>query len=70
MGKAKAKHFKSKVESKHLHCGDISNEIEVRLGIYDPKTGGFLKSRNTSFPVEFDETKKDLLIITINKGGL
>ena len=58
---------KNSKEEKYLNHGDICNEIETRLGLYDPKTGNDLMSRNTTFKVEFDETEKNYLRILIRK---
>ena len=50
-----------------LNHGDICNEIETRLGLYDHVTGNDLKSRNTHFRVQFDETDMRYLKVTIEK---
>ena len=58
---------KKSKEEMYLNHGDISNEIETRLGLYDPNTGNDMKSRNTTFWVQFDETEKGYLKVTIEK---
>jgi hypothetical protein len=50
-----------------LNHGDICNEIETRLGLYNAETGEELMSDNTTFKVEFDETEKGKLKVTIKK---
>jgi hypothetical protein len=50
-----------------LNHGDISNEVECRLGLYDPKTGNELLSRNSTFRVVFDESEKGYLKVIIKK---
>ena len=55
-------------EEKYLNHGDICNEIESRLGLYDSEKGCDLLSRNTTFKVEFDETEKGKLKVIIRKS--
>ncbi len=54
----------------YLNHGDICNQIETRLGLYDPITGDDLMSQNTTFQVVFDETDNRYLKVTIDKEKL
>jgi hypothetical protein len=60
-------------EEMELNHSDICNEIECRLGIYNPVTGDNLaceNTDNTTFKVEFDETDEDYLKLNIAKKPL